>query len=119
MELSGAAAVTIGKPTTITVKTTNSSANACTIALAETPLSLAITSGVDPIWSSDHCAKWAPSGNKLLKPGQAWNWQYSWATKRSRAECVLRPDVLKAGTYRATASYKGGQADTLVMNLRN
>lgn len=119
LAVAGSTTPTVGKATAITVRASNPTSATCTLDLADKALTLDITSGVDRIWSSSHCAKWQPTGTRTIKAGESWTWQTSWPTRRSRSECVLRPEVLKPGTYRATASIEGGGSDTLVMNLRS
>lgn len=118
VDVSGPTSPKAGQSSTFTVKLGNTGDSSCTVDLAKTPLLLEVTSGPDRIWSSAHCSKWQPgSVEKTIPAGKSWDWAPVWPGKRSRAECIIRPEALLPGTYRATVSIQGGPSDTLVMNL--
>lgn len=92
------------------------SARGCFADFSELPVSVVVTSGPDRIWTSAHCAKWAPSGIMKLAAGKEQTFTVNWPAKRSKDGCALRTDALRPGTYRATVTM-GNTSKSLVMNL--
>ncbi|MEA5053509.1 MAG: hypothetical protein VB093_08715 [Propionicimonas sp.] len=96
----------------------NSGKSSCILDLTAKNYSLTVTSGSDRIWTTDHCAKWVPAKKLTLKPETAYEFEISWPLQRSKKDCKLTKDQLKAGTYVAKATFAGKTAKH-VMRLVN
>lgn len=108
-----------GASTAFSVAVANGDSAACILDLGESPLVVEVTSGPDRIWTTAHCAKWAPSGTQTIQPGKQWSTSVTWQGRRSKDGCGLRDEVLRPGTYRAAATLGGISSRALVMNLRS
>ncbi|GAB2489387.1 hypothetical protein GCM10027030_24420 [Luteococcus sediminum] len=109
---------TAGASTAFQVQVANGDSMACVLDLDESPLVLEVTSGPDRIWTTAHCAKWAPRGTQTIRPGEPWKTSVTWQGKRSKDGCGLREEALRPGTYRAAATLDGVSSRALVMNLQ-
>ncbi len=108
-----------GSPTTIQISFTNGK-TPCVLDFASTPLTMAITSGTDNIWTTEHCSTWQPKGRHLLKAGQSWTFKVAWPTLRSRAGCKILSSHLAPGWYVATTQLgSDGERAQLVMRLHD
>ncbi len=103
---------------TFTVSLINGSGTSCDLDVTSDNFELKIYSGQDRIWSTDDCAKSVKTMSKTLAKEQAVEWKLTWDGRRSRAECKQRPEIPNAGTYFATAQFKGAKPVQLRMVLR-
>lgn len=104
---------------TFTISLINGSGAQCDLSVTSDNFELKIYSGRDRIWSTDDCAKSVKTVTKKLAKEQAVEWKMIWDGRRSRAECKDRPEIPKAGTYFATAQFKGADPVQLRMTLRD
>lgn len=86
---------------------TNSGDATCELTLKASTFSLAVVSGKDQIWSTEHCEKWVPTASKKLKAGQAHEFSISWSVSRSAKGCRTLKSRLGPGTYVANATFAG------------
>ncbi|PFG17707.1 hypothetical protein ATK74_2280 [Propionicimonas paludicola] len=78
---------------------------------------LAVSSGADRIWTTDHCAKLLPGKTLTLSKGKPVELGIDWPVKRSAKGCKTTKDVLGAGTYVATATYRNVTLARKVMSV--
>jgi hypothetical protein len=78
---------------------------------------LAVSSGTDRIWTTDHCAKLLPGKTLTLSKGKSVEFSIDWPVKRSAAGCKTTKDVLGAGTYVAKATYRDVTLARKVMSV--
>lgn len=90
------------------VALTNSSSQNCVLDVKAASFELTVTSGTDRIWSTAHCAKWVPAKKQTLKPKKAYEFSMEWPLQRSADGCKTTKDVLRPGTYVATAIFADG-----------
>ena len=78
----------------------------CVLQVAASNFDLTVKSGTDRIWSTADCTKWVPAAKDVkLTQGQAHQLDLTWGLVRSKASCGTTKDVLKPGTYVATATF--------------
>ena len=78
---------------------------------------LAVSSGADRIWTTDHCAKLLPGKTLTLSKGKPVELSIDWPVKRSAAGCKSTKDVLGKGTYVAKATYRNVTLARKVMSV--
>lgn len=78
---------------------------------------LAVSSGSDRIWTTDHCAKLLPGKTLTLSKGKPVELSIDWPVKRSAKGCKTAKDALGAGTYVAKATYRGVTLARKVMSV--
>lgn len=81
-------------------------------------LELAVSSGTDRIWTTEHCAKLLPGKTLTLTKGTPVELSIDWPVKRSAAGCKTTKDVLGAGTYVAKATYRDVTLARKVMSVK-
>lgn len=118
LQITGERNPTAGKATQFNLAFTNSGPRTCRLDFGQNRLSVVVTSGVDTIWRSSHCSSWVSQAPITAKVGSTTNIKVTWPVKRSAQDCTLSTTLLKAGTYRLTASVDGGPSDTFVMTVR-
>lgn len=79
---------------------------------------LAVSSGTDRIWTTDHCAKLLPGKTLTLTKGKPIELSIDWPVKRSAKGCKTTKDVLGAGTYVAKATYRDVTLARKVMSVK-
>lgn len=79
---------------------------------------LAVNSGTDRIWTTDHCAKLLPGKTLTLTKGKAIELSIDWPVKRSAKGCKTTKDALGAGTYVAKATYRDVTLARKVMSVK-
>lgn len=84
---------------------TNRGTQSCVLDLKPGTFSLAVASGTDRIWTTDHCAKWVPSQKRTLKAGRIHEFTITWGVTRSAEGCRTAKSLLGEGTYVATATF--------------
>ncbi|WP_026378213.1 hypothetical protein [Aestuariimicrobium kwangyangense] len=102
--LAGARQVKSGATTTYRIRVVNTSEADCAVPLAGQPITLAITSGTDKIWTTADCATWGPHGTLRIKAGAERVFPITWTTQRSSSGCSLVKQQLRGGTYWAKAT---------------
>ena len=96
---------------------TNSGKVACNLTVNADSYTLTVKSGKDRIWSTADCAKWLPSKKLTVKPSAAYEFKVTWPLVRSKASCKTTKDPLNAGTYVATALFRGTASARQVIRL--
>ncbi|GAA4620762.1 hypothetical protein GCM10023196_006020 [Actinoallomurus vinaceus] len=91
----------------------NTGRRACTFDVGAKALRLRITSGADPVWSSDRCADGPPSDIRLLRRGVPYITDVDWDRTRCGGDSRALP-----GTYVVTAKGRGIRTDGQVFRLR-
>lgn len=97
----------------------NGSDETCVLPLDAKHFELKIYSGTDRIWSSVDCSKALPETEKKLKPEQAHEWKMTWNGSRSAAKCTVDDGAIRAGTYVATAQFKGAKPVQHVFTIKD
>lgn len=91
------------QPFSLTI--TNTGKQSCVLDLKPATFSLAVTSGTDRIWTTDHCDKWVPATKRTLKAGKAHEFTITWGVVRSGEGCKTAKSLLGTGTYVASATF--------------
>jgi hypothetical protein len=91
----------------------NTGRRACTFDVGAKALRLRITSGTDPVWSSDRCAEGPDSELKMLRRGIPYIADLDWNRTRCDGDSRARP-----GTYVVTARGTGVRTESQVFRLR-
>ena len=115
LSLTGPTAISATEPTNFVV-TVSVAGDDCVLDLGTQSFVLRVSSGSDPIWSTMHCPVDGLSGMRELVSG-ANEFQLVWPTRRSAEGCVLSENLLRPGTYVATAELNGVSPDQQVMVL--
>lgn len=117
--LSGGSGAGIGQKTSFTTQLTNGSSGPCTIGVDKSVFELKVVSGSDRIWSSADCDAWLQAKSPAeVKPGESISVTVDWPGRRSYPGCKLGSKDITAGTYVATAEYRGAATAKKVMGLR-
>ncbi|WP_152364230.1 hypothetical protein [Microlunatus speluncae] len=87
----------------------NGGQDSCVVTVDQDTFELAITSGSDPIWSSDHCKKTIKPATKTLASEEALAWTMTWNGERSLKDCKNSSETPRAGIYWANAELDGGE----------
>ena len=116
--LTGKNRLKTGKAAKFEISLINGSGQTCRVAVSRANFELKIYSGTDRIWSSDDCTKAVRKLTKNVKAERAVAWTMKWDGRRSRDDCKRRPEIPRAGTYYATAQFKGAKPVQLRMILR-
>lgn len=85
----------------------NGGAAPCKITIDLDSFEFTITSGTDPIWSSDHCEQSLKSVSKTLDSQESLPWKMTWDGERSREDCKISSETPRPGIYWATATVEG------------
>lgn len=105
MDLAGYQKVKQGSKQVLRV-TIKNTATPCVLQVNPTNFDLTVKSGTDRIWTTGDCSKWVPQAKDVqLKQGQTHQFDVTWGLVRSKATCATTKDVLKPGTYVATATF--------------
>lgn len=91
----------------------NTGRRACTFDVGAKTLRLRITSGADPVWSSDRCADGPASDLQLLRRGIPYITDVDWNRTRCGGDSRAQP-----GTYVVTAKGRGFRTQSQVFRLR-
>ncbi len=91
----------------------NTGSRSCTFDVGARALRLRITSGSDPVWSSDRCAAGPASNLQLLRRGIPYIADVTWDRKRCDGESRALP-----GVYVITVKARGIRSDREVFRLR-
>ena len=105
LDLAGYQKVKQGSKQVLRVSIKNTAAP-CVLQVDATNFDLTVKSGTDRIWTTGDCTKWVPTSKDVkLKQGQAHQFDLTWGLVRSKSNCGTTKDVLKPGTYVATATF--------------
>lgn len=91
----------------------NGSGAPCVVKVTPADFSLTIYSGRDRIYSTADCATAVKPVTKKVADEAAVAWSMTWNGRRSAKGCHNRPEIPRAGTYRATAKLDGAKAVTM------
>lgn len=116
--LTGKTSLKTRKANKFEISLINGSGQTCRVSVSRANFELKIYSGTDRIWSSDDCTKAVRKITKNVKAERAVAWTMKWDGRRSRDNCKRRPEIPRAGTYYATAQFKGAKPVQLRMILR-
>ncbi|MGL5406717.1 MAG: hypothetical protein ACRDAX_08060 [Propionibacteriaceae bacterium] len=116
ISLAGSNSVKSGADEVITVAVLNAGQQSCALTINET-FELKVTSGADQIWTTAHCSGWRGDAVTELESGKYREWQITWGTRRSAAECQLTGDYLQPGTYAAQAAIGEQKSKKLVVDV--
>ncbi|MCO5968105.1 hypothetical protein [Actinoallomurus soli] len=95
------------------ISVVNTGRRACTFDVGAKALRLRITSGSDPVWSSDRCADRPASEPRLLRRGVPYIADVDWDRTRCGGDSRARP-----GTYVVSAKSAGVRTQSQVFRLR-
>lgn len=96
-----------GSTTEIVLKLTTRKAAACTWEVSPDSVVLKLTSGIDPIWSSQECPQAIPTEAVVPRRKKADKVTVTWNGKRSDSECSAATDWAFPGWYHAEAVARG------------
>lgn len=88
-----------------TLSITNTGKASCVLDLKPATFTLAVASGSDQIWTTEHCDTWVPTHKQSLKAGKAYEFTVTWPVVRSATGCKTVKGVLGTGTYVANAAF--------------
>jgi hypothetical protein len=109
--------VKVNSKTNLDLSLINGSGKACRLTLNSDNFTLTIYSGRDRIWSTADCTDLVKPTSVKIATEDAYGWRLVWDGQRSKKSCKTRPEVPKAGTYVATAQFKGADPVRLRMFL--
>lgn len=95
----------------------NGSGVTCLLDITSKNYTLAITSGPQQVWTTQHCEAWLAPRAVVLQPEKAYAWAVTWPTRRSQDKCRTTSETLPHGTYVAQATLVGATPAKLVMEL--
>lgn len=115
--LTGKQSIKVKAKTDLDLSLINGSGKACRLTLNADNFTLTIYSGRDRIWSTADCTDLVKPTSVKIATEDAYEWRLVWDGRRSKKSCKTRPEVPKAGTYVATAQFKGAEPVKLRMFL--
>lgn len=115
--LAGYGTVKAGGSQPFRVTLTNTSAADCVLRVSAKTLVVTVSSGKDRIWSTADCDAWLPGSTGTVSPQKAQVVAIDWTVSRSAKGCSLSKDLLKKGTYLATATFGGQKEATKAMQV--
>jgi hypothetical protein len=115
--LTGKQSIKVKAKTNLDLSLINGSGKACRLTLNADNFTLTIYSGRDRIWSTADCTDLVKPTSVKIATEDAYEWRLVWDGRRSKKSCKTRPEVPKAGTYVATAQFKGADPVQLRMFL--
>jgi hypothetical protein len=83
----------------LTLQVTNTGTVPCEHDLGPAALELVVTSGGQPVWSSDDCDPDRRTNVRRLEPGEAWSTTLTWSRTRSADGCGQPRPAAGPGTY--------------------
>jgi hypothetical protein len=104
--------------TTFRLSLINGGPTSCVVEVDADSFELRVYSGIDRIWTTDHCTSAVKPIKKVVKSEAAVQWSITWNGRRSAPDCKNRPEIPQAGTYVATAQLDGAKPVSLVMALK-
>ncbi|GAB3744404.1 hypothetical protein GCM10028864_12460 [Microlunatus parietis] len=107
MTLIGKRTVRARQDSTYDLSVINGGAAPCKITIDLDSFQFKITSGTDPIWSSDHCERSLKPVSKTLDSQESLPWKMTWDGERSREDCKISSETPRPGIYWATATVEG------------
>lgn len=108
-----------GRDVLIVLQLRTISAEACTWRVAPDALTVNITSGRDPIWSSRQCPRAVPRRDVVVRKAVTTNIGLVWRqAKRSDDTCSPGTDWAFPGWYHVTAAALGGEPSDVQFELR-
>ena len=96
-----------GSPVRITLEVTTRKAEACYWEVSPDSVVLKLTSGNDPIWSSQECPAVIPTRDVVPRRKKADTVDVTWNAKRSDSQCSNATDWAMPGWYHAEAVARG------------
>lgn len=90
---------------------------ACTWRVGRDALTVNITSGKDPIWSSRQCPRAVPVRDVIVRRAVTTNVGVTWNARRSDDECSRLTQWAMPGWYHVTAAALGGEPSDLQFEL--
>ena len=118
VSVSGPSSVRAAKSMKFDVSVTNAGKQDCELDIGQKNFELRVYSGKDKIFTTDHCWVWAPDEAGVLAPGAKLEWQTSWGVNRTAKECKTSKQLLRPGTYVATAELDKAKPAQHVMRLK-
>ncbi|MFC7621276.1 hypothetical protein [Microlunatus sp. GCM10028923] len=107
MTLIGKRTVRVQRDSTYDLSVINGGAAPCKITIDPASFEFTITSGTDPIWTSDHCVSSLKPVTKTLDSQESLPWKMTWDGERSREDCKISSETPRPGIYWATATVEG------------
>lgn len=89
----------------------------CILELSQAAFELKIYSGTDRIWTTRHCPSAVRTQRQTVRSEEAMEWKLTWNGRRSAPDCTNRSEIPRAGTYFATAQFKGAKPVQLRMTV--
>jgi hypothetical protein len=96
---------------TIRLHLSTISSPACTWEVSSRSVVVKLTSGDDPIWTTQHCPRAVPEQAVVLRAVKSTPVDVSWSGQRSDPECSKATDWARPGYYHATAAAFGADAE--------
>lgn len=97
----------VAEPVKVVLKLTTRVTDACTFQVSPSSVIMAITSGDDPIWSSQQCRTVLPTETVIAREAKAAKVTVTWNGRRSDDECSDRTDWARGGWYHVEAVARG------------
>ncbi len=116
--LAGYGTVKVGGTQPFKLTVTSQADADCLFDASAGTVELAVSSGSDRIWTTDHCAKLLPGKTLTLTKGKPVELSITWPVKRSAKDCKTTKDALGAGTYVAKATYRDVTLARKVMSVK-
>lgn len=97
----------VAEDVAVTLALSTRTSPACTFQVDPTSVIVAITSGPDPIWSSQECRRAIPSQLVVPRNNEAALVTMTWDGRRSDSDCSDTTDWAKTGWYHVAAVARG------------
>ncbi len=100
----------VGTPVKLTMRITNAGTVSCLRDVGAKANTVLITSGGQPVWSSDDCNPGGEPNVVTMKPGESYEVSLTWNGAVTQGSCPSNPTAAKAGAYDAVG--KNGDANS-------
>ncbi len=107
-----------GGPVRFRITLTTLTNPACTWTASKTSLVVRVTSGSDPIWTTQECLAAIPTRNVVVRPKAGSYIEVIWRGQRSNEGCTRSAEWAEPGWYHVDSAVYGGEAADLQFELR-
>lgn len=103
---------------TITLNLSTLESPACTWDVSAESVVLKVTSGTDPIWTTQDCQGAIPDQSVVVRKDHTTQVEVSWSGQRSDDGCTTAPTWALPGFYHASSAAYGGEPEAVQFELR-
>lgn len=106
-----------GLPNLVTFLLTSTDKPACSLTITPDVVVVAVTSGIDRIWSSTDCPQALVAKQLVVRPDPPSAYQFTWDGRRSAESCAKAGAVPEPGGYWVEAAFIGGEPQKAYFDL--